>query len=274
MGMTVYLDVLLLTNLWTDYAMLQTAAHLTHTPLRRLRGILSAMLGAATTLVIFLPAMHPACSILLRLLTAVMMSAAAFGIRDLRAGLLRAAVLFGVSALFSGIIQAISVPHITANAIVYTDLSLTVLLLGSGLAAACAALWNRMRAGLPRGTYRLSLQIGECHVCVPALMDTGNTLCDVFTGRPVIVCPASVLSAWISGFPDSQTAAQSRKGFRMLPVHTVAGMRLLPAFLPDSAALSDGQHPHERPLDVLIAVTDADGEQAIVPAEIMRYARS
>ena len=269
MNMTVYLDVLLLSNLWMDYAMLQTAAHLTHTPLRCLRGILAAMLGAVSTLAIFLPAMHPVLSVLLRLVTAVMMSAAAFGLQDLRRLCMRAAVLFGVSALFSGIIGAVSLPQIANNAVVYTDLSLTVLLLGSGAAAACAAIWNRIRNRIPRGAYRLNLEIGDCRFSVPALADTGSSLCDVFTGRPVIVCPAEILCGWLTGFADSASAAQSRKGFRMLPVHTVAGMRLLPAFLPDSAAIADESHPQERPLDVLIAVTDAEGDRAIVPAEIL-----
>lgn len=269
MDMVVYLDVLLLTNLWLDYAMLETAAHLTHTPMKHLRGLCSALLGALCALSIFLPPLHPVLTVALRILTAAMMSAAAFGLRNLRLYAVQTAVLFGVSALFCGVISAVSVRHYSRNAVVYTDVSLLVLLLGSGLAAAAAVLWERRRSRMPRGTYRVHLKISGCDFSLPALADTGNTLCDVFTGRPVIVCPAAVLDGWLSGYRDTESAAQSCKGFRMLPVHTVAGMRLLPAFLPDSAAIQNGRRTQERPLDVLIAVTDTAGERAIVPANIL-----
>jgi len=269
MRMTVYLDVLLLTNLWLDYAMLETAAHLTHTPLKHLRGLAAAGLGAVSALAVFLPAMHPALSVVLRILTALLMAAAAFGVRNIRLCAVQTAVLFGISAAFCGVISMLSVPQYSRNAVIYTDVSLLVLLIGSGIAAAAAVVWGRLRSRLPEGAYRLHLRIAGCDFSLPAFCDTGNTLCDVFTGRPVIVCTAEVLCGWISCYRDAESAAQTRKGFRMLPVHTVAGMRLLPAFLPDSAGIVRNGTAQERPLDVLIAVTDAAGERAIVPATIL-----
>lgn len=268
--MVVYLDILLLTNLWVDYAMLQTAAHLTHTPLKRRRGLAAAGLGAAGALVIFLPPMHPALSVLLRILTALLMGTAAFGCRSLKLLSVQTSVLFGVSALFCGVISALSVPQVSQNGILYADLSLTVLLAGSGLAAVCTVLWDRRHNRMRQTPCRLHLRIAQHDFLLPAFCDTGNMLCDVFTGRPVIVCPAEMLCGWLSGFHDTAGAAQSRRGFRMLPVHTVTGTSLLPAFLPDSAALTDTaeQNGAERPLDVLIALTDASGDRAIVPANI------
>ena len=270
MNMVVYLDVLLLTNLWLDYAMLQTAAHLTHSPLKRWRGLASAGLGAACALTIFLPPMPPALSVLLRIFTALLMAAAAFGLRSLRLLAVQTSVLFGVSALFCGVISSLSVPQIMQNGILYTDLSLTVLLAGSGLAAACAVLWERRHIRTRQIQCRLHLRIAQHDFLLPAFCDTGNMLCDVFTGRPVIVCPAEMLCRWLSSFHDTAGAAQSRRGFRMLPVHTVTGTSLLPAFLPDSAALRDTaeQNGSERPLDVLIALTNSSGDRAIVPANL------
>ena len=44
--MTIYLDVLLPSNLFADYALLRTTAALTHAPLRPLRCLLAAAVGA------------------------------------------------------------------------------------------------------------------------------------------------------------------------------------------------------------------------------------
>jgi purine-nucleoside phosphorylase len=71
--MTIYLDVLLLSTLWADYALLRTTAALTHTPLKALRCLLAAAAGAASAMSIFLPPLPLPAVLLLRILLAVLL---------------------------------------------------------------------------------------------------------------------------------------------------------------------------------------------------------
>lgn len=268
--MTIYLDVLLLSNLWADYALLHAAARLTHTPLPKLRGLLGAMLGAVSALVILLPPLPKLLLPAVRLLPAGMVCAAAFGRKRL---LRQTAVFLGVSMFFCGMLRALAVLFRPAglymqNTVIYADISLLTLLGGTAFASACAALWARHTAAKPRGGFRLHLRLAGQDYLLPAIADTGNTLCDAFTGKPVVVCPTAALSRWLAGYPDAEQAAASCRGFRMLPVRTVAGGALLPAFQPEYAAVCQAGCTVESPADVLIALTENPQTAAILPASV------
>lgn len=270
MEMTVYLDVLLISNLWVDYALLRAAARLTHTPLSPLRAVLASAAGAVSALAILLPAMPAAVCFAGRCLTAFAIAAAAFGMRSPRLLLRQTAVLFLLSLFFCGAVYALAMLRAPAgflmqNTVVYADVSLLTLLIATTAAAAASVLWAKQRERLPKDGYRLHLRICGKDYSFPALADTGSVLRDVFSGKPVVVCPAHSLSKWLAQYPDSQSAAAACRGFRMIPVQTVAGSCLLPAFLPDYAAILQTGQRTEIPLDILIAVT-AEQTPVIVPA--------
>ena len=276
-GMVIYLDVLLLSNLWADYALLHAVAALTHHPLKRGRCLLAAALGAVSALVILLPPMPAAVSLLMRLLLALAMCAAAFGIRPLRLLLRQTVLLLSVSMGFCGAVYLLSqfwqpVGFYMQNTAVYADVSLLTLLIGTAAASAWSAYRARARIRQQSRNFRLRLQIQGICISLPALADTGNTLRDAFTGKPVAVCTANALSAWLRGYPDAVTAAASCKGFRMQPVQTVTGRRLLPLFQPDSVTLCRADAPSAAfPVDLLIAISEDPGitSPAIVPAYVI-----
>ena len=267
--MTIYLDVLLLSNLWADYALLRTAAALTHTPFRSLRCLLAALTGAVSSLTVFLPELPLAVCIPARILLAVLLCGIAFGFRDLRALLRQTAVFFGSSLLFCGAVWAIASLRTPAgwylrNTVIYADISLLTLLLGTTAAAAIAAVRERMASAKRHRAYRLHLRLGGMDFILPALSDSGNTLRDAFSGKPVVICGTDALRQWVGQYPDAGTAASGERGFRLLPVKTVTGERLLPAFLPDHAALlTEGRG--ELPLDILLALSDQPDTPAVLP---------
>ena len=156
------------------------------------------------------------------------------------------------------------------NTVIYADISLLMLLLGTASASLMTVLWARRSAAAAPGGFRLHLRIGGLDLLLPAIADTGNTLCDAFTGKPVIVCPAHALSGWLRRYPDAVTAAAACRGFRMLPVRTVTGTALLPAFQPEYAGVVPENGGAERPADVLVAVTEQMQETAVIPAAVCK----
>ena len=269
--MVIYLDVLLLSNLWADYALLHAAASLAHLPLPRLRGLLAAGIGAAFALTVLLPPLPAALCLIFRAVAAFAVCAAAFGFRHL----LRTTALFlGLSLFFCGTVYALSrirapVGFYTRNTVIYADVSLMTLLLGTALAAGISAYFSRRNAVRQSRSLILHFRISGRDFALHALSDTGNTLRDPFTGKPVAVCAAAALESWLSRYPDTVTALSSCKGFRMLPVRTVTGARLLPAFQPEAATVSRSECPLAAcRADLLIAVSDdaAPETPAIVPA--------
>lgn len=272
--MTIYLDVLLLSNLWADYAMLRAASALTHTPLQTWRGIAASVLGAASALTILIPEMPAAFCIAFRLLSAVAICGAAFGFRPVCQVMRTAAAFLGISVVLCGTVFLLAMLRTPVgwylhNSVIYADVSLLTLLIGTTLAAGVSVWRSRYASVLPHRAYRLHLRIGLQDFLLPALADTGNTLRDGFSGKPVIVCGTDHLSPWLRRFADTEAAAQSCRGFRMIPVRTVTGTRLLPAFLPDFAAVMRADQRSELPVDALIALADEKGAPVVIPAALV-----
>ncbi|MBR4201460.1 MAG: sigma-E processing peptidase SpoIIGA [Oscillospiraceae bacterium] len=267
--MTIYLDVLLLSNLWADYALLRTTAAVTHAPMSALRGLAAAAAGAASALCVLLPPLPLPLCLAGRLLLALLICGIAFGRRRL---LRQTAVFLGVSALFCGAVCLLAslrtpVGWYTQNTFIYADISLLTLLLGTAAAAAVTTWRARRSAAVQHRTYRLHLRLGTQDFILPALADTGNTLCDGFSGKPVVICGTDALAVWLKAYPDAETAAAAQKGFRLIPVRTVAGTKLLPAFLPDYAAVMRTERKSEQPLDILLALTSEPDTPAVIPAQ-------
>ena len=77
------------------------------------------------------------------------------------------------------------------------------------------------------------------------LCDTGNLLCDPYTGLPVIVISQKSISEifdigeYIKCFSHSKTDTAVKLKIRYIPVKTVAEKTVLPAFLPDKIVIED-----------------------------------
>ncbi len=275
MRMTVYLDVLLLTNLWVDYAMLCAVSRVSRSPMRGLRGVLGAGVGALSALTILLPHLPLWLTLLLRLLSGCAMTAAAFGFGGIRRFLGRLALLAVISVFFCGTVAAFCQLRRPAglyiqNSYIYADVSLLTLLFCATAAAAVSSVLSRRAQRSPDGEYQLHLRIGGHDMLMPALSDSGNLLQDSFTGKPVAVCGEAALSHWLADYPDAQTACASQRGFRLLTVHTVAGTELIPACSPDFAAVRGQADREELPVDMLIAVSRSELPRAVVPACCLR----
>lgn len=198
---TVYLDQAFLLNALVDYFLLLAAARLAGETLYRGRMGLSAGLGGLYAAMTYLPGWgfltHPLC----KLASAVGMTLLAFG-RSRR--LLRVSlVFFGVSAAFAGGVLAL---QLFAGGGPVLDLK-TVLLSAAVCYALVPLVFHRTVRHAGQELAVAELRLGERSCRVTALVDTGNTLTDPHTGRPVMVCEGEKVAGL---FPEGErpTAAE------------------------------------------------------------------
>lgn len=219
-GVTViYLDELFLLNFVVDYLLLLAAGRLSGEILRRGWLALGAAIGAAYAAAAVLPGMgfllHPLC----KLGAAVLALLAGYGKsrRLLRVSL----VFFAVSAAFGGgvfALQLLGGRGLTLqNGIFYSAMDLRLILLSAaGCYVLITLLFQRTarHSGLRRELVPAVLTLEGRRVALTALVDTGNTLTDPATGRPVMVAEGEKVGAL---FPDGQAPAPEELRRRWRP---------------------------------------------------------
>ncbi len=281
----VYIDSLFLLNLVVNYLLLLSAARLSGEIIHRPRMALGAALGGVYAAAVFFPGMgfllHPIC----KLGAAVVMLLCAFGgsRRLLRVCL----VFFGVSAAFGGGIFAIQLlggRGLTLNnGIFYSSMDLPLILLSAaGCYAILSLVFRRMGGhGLQRELVPAILALEGRQVAFTALVDTGNTLTDPVTNRPVMVAEGEKLKCL---FPEGEApgpddfkdpvvalerlSATSRRGrYRLLPYQAVGvECGLLLALRVDAARVGEVDYG-----EILVALSpnrlsDGGGYSALIGA--------
>ena len=244
--------MLLVFDLYMSYLLLRLTAALTHTRLRFRRAILGAAVGSLTSLLVLLPPMPFVLTLLCKLASAVLLCLAAFGIRDRRLFVWHVLCFLGLSCILAGMLLALSSTGnvLYANGCWYPVISLRMLVLCT---AACYAVLTliariRERMGASDGSYEVIIRHRTQTVCLEGLADTGNSLTDFCTGKPVIVCS---------------------RDFRPLPYSTAAGSGLLTVFTPDETVIRSKRTGAVKAVDVLIGADEQSHRQAIFHPKIL-----
>ena len=253
---SIYVDLLLFLNGFIDALLLSATAALRHLPHTRRRLCLGAAVGALSSLILLLPPLPTALVIGADLLFAALMVRCTFAWHTARDYAASVGVLFALSAGFSGACGLLwywLAPDrfFVQNGAVYYDVSPLMLL---GCTLLCYAASRGIEAVLHRTPAAKTLTLiaenrGQT-VEFFALHDTGFSLCDTFSGNPVVLVDKTAAAPLLPadfGAPGT--------GFRLIPCHTVTGDSLLYAFRPERLALvSDGG---ETPLSgALLALSD------------------
>ncbi len=235
----IYVDTLFLLNATVDYLLLLASARLAGEPLARLRFLLGAVLGGLYAVAIFLPGLSFLARPLCRLAAAVLMVLAAFW--KSRRLLRQVVIFFALSCAFGGGVLAIALLGgrglALSNGVLYSGMDLKIVLLSAaGCYGALTLIFQRTgRHTASSGELRpVRLTLGERQVSLTALVDTGNTLTDPATGRPVLVaeadCVEELLPPGIRPSPadlrDPAGALERledpwRRRFRLLPYRSV-----------------------------------------------------
>ncbi|MBQ8688041.1 MAG: sigma-E processing peptidase SpoIIGA [Ruminococcus sp.] len=251
---TIYLDVLLILNLYVNWLLLRGTAKLTHSRLSGGRCLLAAFAGSLTALTILLPALPGIFTLLVKLLTAMIPVGSAWGMRRQRIFWRNLTVFLCLSFAFAGVMVALCTLSDTnlliwSGSCIYLHFSLTALILCTAISYFLLRLvgYLRLRAHHTHDSYEIIIRVGAHIAMQTGLADTGNSLADCFTGKPVIIFGRNALRT----IPELSQPEQLPH-FRRLPYSTIAADGMLPVFCPDEVIIRNLSSGRSRTVDALV----------------------
>lgn len=253
----IYADILVATNMIVNYFLLRSSAALIKCEHKTSRFLISSFAGGIFSLVIFVENMNLFSSAAFKLLTLIILVLIAFKIKSLKVFLKCAGAFFLSNFIFAGIMLAIStaiLPNasIYKNGVVYFDLNILTLSVISVICYLIIEIISKFtKSKVPeKCIYDMGIHYEGISVDGKALYDSGNTLCDCFSGKPVIICEKSFLMPLLEG-----NELTEMKNFRLIPFSTIKNSGALPAFMADKVTvqISGINHTAEK---IYVAITD------------------
>lgn len=240
--MIIYIDVLFLINLYVTYFQLLSVCIFTHTYISKIRIILSSVAGGAFSLVIFLPDDNALIGVIVKILSCVILSLSAFGLRNLNTFLKNTFFLLLVNFIFAGLMLCLwlfiaPLGMFYSNGALYFDIDGLTIIISTAVAYFVIRIVRFIfdKNGRADKKYEIEIYNNGFVARLSALPDTANGLVDYFSGMPVVICKKekcmSVLPDAIKDINDF--CIEKIKGVRLLPVSTVAGDSIVYAFKVD-----------------------------------------
>lgn len=274
--MYIYIDILIITNIYANFFLLKTTARLIHTPLRNGKCILGAMAGSIFSLIILLPPINSVLLLLIRILSAAFMIIVTFGGGKSSRELLRTGtVFFFVCFIFAGIEYGLAVLSggknmLWHNSTLYVNISLLTLVISTIVSYAAICFFRYYMDGRNSADvlYDLIITKDGRTVSVKAVGDTCNNLTDAFTGKSVIVCGRSSVSELIdeNNLNDNLPLG---KGWRLIPFSTIDSEGMLPIFKPSGVFVKNTENGSVKSVDVYIGVVNREMEHAVFNPKIL-----
>lgn len=262
--MTIYIDVLIVLNIYVNYFLLLITSKISGAQLRPFRCAAASVYGSLFSLMILAPQLPYSVNIAIKLAVAVTVVAAAFGIGGAKRLIRNSAAFFGTNFLLAGGIYAAYIwlePDFMhfSNSCFYIDFSLLLLITATAAFYLAACILRRIWDSSPVGEYAVYVRIGERTLKISGLADTGNCLVDCFTGKPVIICSRES----IGELPRNALT-------RLIPMNTVSGEGLMEIFRPDEVVIADVNERKRCRADVMIGLGNAQGKAIFNPKLLNR----
>ncbi len=275
MKQTVYVDVLVAVNIIADYFLLYAAALITGRKKERIRLCLAALEGGAGSLVILLPPMPTGVKILTAVVISSAMTLTAFGRSGLSSFIRTMLVLFALSTAYSGaalLIWCFAPEKRIAvnNGAVYIGINPGTLMLTTVIIYAVLSVFSGRLKGrnLKRLKCTVTVITPKGKANIEAIVDTGNTLTEPFSGLPVILVPRRHIAAIMPEGAEGFLAGEMSRGtvrMRAVPFHSAGGTGLLSAFIPEQIEIETPGRKYSRISAYIAAAPDGSiGEYALV----------
>lgn len=283
--MVVYVDVLLFLNTVVDFLILSAAASLSHSSLKLWRKTVAALISAMFSLYIFLPPQGFLIELLMRLLSSVTAVLIGFGFGKMILFLRRLFFFYAVSFIYAGLMAGIEMfinPTKLSmnNGVVYFDISPLVLITLSFvfylIIVAVKKLTGKEAPLAERCVITLSFKNSDIERI--AMVDTGHTLTDAF-GNSIMLIIDRETSVELFGEDDTLAMlsanvpqnTETALRFRLIPVTTVSGERLLPAVKINKAKILFDKKTYilNKPTAILSKGSLGDDYSVIIPPDAM-----
>ncbi len=260
MSGVVYADVLVVVNIYITYLLLKSTALLLRERPDKIRLFLASFSGGLYSLTVLLPESFSFVLALCRVLAAGLFVFIAFGFRSLKLFLKQSLCFLFCSFIFAGLMFALwyficpSGMYFNGS-VVYFDIDILTLVV---LTVVCYGFLKLVdlifRTRSPVNTiYYLTVELQGEELRLKAFLDTGNRLCDPFTGYPVIIANTDSFERLLQGREQSEYFAEFKMSY--IFCSTLNGKSMLPAFLPEKINIkgADGYFCSDK---VKIALTD------------------
>lgn len=267
--MVIYLDVLILINLYVTYFQILAVSVFTHRKTVWYRKLSAAGIGAVASLSIFIPQEMVLTLTLLKIFLCALIAFVAFGYTGFRAYAVSVLFLMLVSFVFSGLMLCVwlfaaPMKMLFINGTVYFGVDTMTIILSTCAAYGVVRIIRYIldKNGKTDGKYTVIIKNNGRECRLSALADSGNGMVDCFSGLPVIVCrrdmcadvspPAIEMIENNSNISDIGT--QMIKGVRIMPFSTVGKGGLICMFKAESVVIDDETNEEKYPVNALIGI--------------------
>ena len=249
MTQIVYADVLFVTNMLITYLLLRLVAIFFSARKSAFRMILASIIGGAFSFYILVPEQNFLITMFIKFSFSVAIVFAGFKMQSSRQFLKLILGFYSVSFGFAGVMIATWIlikpkGMLINNSTVYFNISVPLLIISCvGCYVVISLALRVISKRMPRGcACDATITVGDKSVTCRAMIDTGNSLTDLFTGFPVIIAEYNSVERLI---PYDYRAFYSKKGelpqtldsfskrVRTIPYEAVGNGGVLPSFKPD-----------------------------------------
>lgn len=267
--MVIYLDVLILINLYVTYFQILAVSVFTHRKSVWYRKLSAAGIGAVASLSIFIPQEMVLTLTLLKIFLCALIAFVAFGYTGFRAYAVSVLFLMLVSFVFSGLmfcvwLFAAPMKMLFINGTVYFGIDTMTIILSTCAAYGVVRIIRYIldKNGKTDGKYTVIIKNNGRECRLSALADSGNGMVDCFSGLPVIVCRRDMCAdvsppaiEMIENNSDiSDIGTQMIKGVRIMPFSTVGKGGLICMFKAESVVIDDETNEEKYPVNALIGI--------------------
>lgn len=267
--MVIYLDVLILINLYVTYFQILAVAAFTHRKTVWYRKLSAAGIGAVASLSIFIPQEMVLTLTLLKIFLCALIAFVAFGYTGFRAYAVSVLFLMLVSFVFSGLMLCVwlfaaPMKMLFINGTVYFGIDTMTIILSTCAAYGVVRIIRYIldKNGKTDGKYTVIIKNNGRECRLSALADSGNGIIDCFSGLPVIVCRRDMCAdvsppaiEMIENNSDiSDIGTQMIKGVRIMPFSTVGKGGLICMFKAESVVIDDETNEEKYPVNALIGI--------------------
>ena len=278
----IYVDVLIILNIYVNHFLLKATAKLTHTPISEKRCIFASVFGSLFSLTILIPRMSFILNVFIKLIAAVIIVCTAFGSRDKRRTVKAVFYFYVINFVFAGVILGLwyffQPPFMAVNnSYFYIDFSLLSLAVFTAAAyfIVCGARYIMDKSTDFAGKFTVIIRQRDRTLRFEGLADTGNSLVDSFSGKAVIICGEALLKGILKSprFNDSRNINYEEylrenkdlKSLRLLPYTTINGSGIIPVFAPDEIYIMEELTRRIKPVDALIGINGGNNSAIFNP---------